>query len=152
MLEESSGTSSVTATEQAGNSNIFLSLSSPISSGGSNLSQGQKQLLCLARAILSRPKVLLLDEATSAVDMATDRLIQRSIREEFANTTLLVIAHRLSTVADFDRILVMKDGVTLEFGSPEKLLQENGLFKEMVSHSGEKEEIEKLILGGKYQP
>lgn len=146
MLAESSVSSSITATEQAGNTNIFLSLSSPIASSGSNLSQGQKQLLCLARAILSRPKVLLLDEATSAVDMATDRLIQRSIREEFANTTLLVIAHRLSTVADFDRILVMKDGVTLEFGSPKELLQDNGLFKEMVGHSGEKEELERIIL------
>jgi ABC-type multidrug transport system fused ATPase/permease subunit len=146
VLAESSVSSSITATEQAGNTNIFLSLSSPIASSGSNLSQGQKQLLCLARAILSRPKVLLLDEATSAVDMATDRLIQRSIREEFANTTLLVIAHRLSTVADFDRILVMKDGVTLEFGSPKELLQDNGLFKEMVGHSGEKEELERIIL------
>lgn len=145
---ESSMTSSVTAIEQAGNTNIFLSLTSPIASGGSNLSQGQKQLLCLARAILSRPKVLLLDEATSAVDMATDRLIQRSIREEFANTTLIVIAHRLSTVVDFDRILVMKDGVNVEFDSPRELLEvEGGLFKEMVAHSGEKEALERMILG-----
>jgi ABC-type multidrug transport system fused ATPase/permease subunit len=146
-LAELSAASSTTVIEQAKNTNIFLSLSSPIASGGSNLSQGQKQLLCLARAILSRPKVLLLDEATSAVDMATDILIQRSIREEFANTTLLVVAHRLSTVADFDRILVMKDGVTAEFGSPKELLGlENGLFRDMVGHSGEKEELEKMIL------
>jgi ABC-type multidrug transport system fused ATPase/permease subunit len=132
--------------EQVGNTNIFLSLSSPIASGGSNLSQGQKQLLCLARAILSRPKVLLLDEATSAVDMATDILIQRSIREEFANTTLLVVAHRLSTVADFDRILVMKDGVTAEYGSPKELLEiEDGLFKGMVEQSGETGELESMI-------
>ena len=90
--------------------------------------------------------MLLLDEATSAVDMATDRLIQRSIREEFANTTLLVIAHRLSTVVDFDRILVMKDGVNVQFGSPKELLGTEGLFKEMVGHSGEKEELERMIL------
>lgn len=90
--------------------------------------------------------MLLLDEATSAVDMATDRLIQRSIREEFANTTLLVIAHRLSTVVDFDRILVMKDGVNVQFGSPKELLGMEGLFKEMVGHSGEKEELERMIL------
>ena len=143
---ESSTASSTTAIEQVGNTNIFLSLSSPIASGGSNLSQGQKQLLCLARAILSRPKVLLLDEATSAVDMATDILIQRSIREEFANTTLLVVAHRLSTVADFDKILVLKDGVTAEFGSPKELLEiEDGLFKDMVGQSGETEELESMI-------
>ncbi|KAH8588532.1 ABC bile acid transporter [Bisporella sp. PMI_857] len=131
-----------------GNANIFLDLSSPISSGGTNLSQGQKQLLCLARAILSRPRVLILDEATSAVDMSTDALIQRSIREEFANTTLLVVAHRLSTVADFDRILVMRDGVAAEFGSPKELLQtEDGVFKGMVGQSGQREELEKTILG-----
>lgn len=129
------------------NANIFLDLSSPISSAGSNLSQGQKQLLCLARSILSRPRLLLLDEATSAVDMMTDALIQRSIREEFSNTTLLVVAHRLSTVADFDRILVMRDGVAAEFGSPKELLQkEGGVFKGMVAQSGEKEELEKTIM------
>ncbi|KAL3419949.1 ABC transporter [Phlyctema vagabunda] len=142
--EESTATSS-TVVEQ-GNTNIFLSLTSPIASSGSNLSQGQKQLLCLARAILSRPKVLLLDEATSAVDMATDTLIQRSIREEFANTTLLVVAHRLSTVADFDRILVMRDGVAAEFGSPKELLErDDGVFKSMVGQSGEKDDLELKI-------
>ena len=126
--------------------NIFLSLTSPISSAGANLSQGQKQLLCLARAILSRPKLLLLDEATSAVDKKTDTLIQRSIREEFANTTLLVVAHRLSTVMDFDRVLVMKDGVGAEFGSPRELLGiEDGVFKGMVAQSGEKQELERMV-------
>ncbi|KAI9739929.1 MAG: hypothetical protein M1818_004985 [Claussenomyces sp. TS43310] len=147
---EAESSSSVTATEPAAkeNTNIFLSLNSPISSSGTNLSQGQKQLLCLARAILSRPKLLILDEATSAVDMTTDTLIQRSIREEFANTTLLVVAHRLSTVEDFDRILVMKDGVAAEFGSPKELLGlDEGIFAEMVAQSGEKAELEKNILG-----
>jgi ABC-type multidrug transport system fused ATPase/permease subunit len=146
--EEPSSASSATATEEAPkeNTNIFLSLTSPISSSGANLSQGQKQLLCLARAILSRPKLLLLDEATSAVDKKTDTLIQRSIREEFANTTLLVIAHRLSTVMDFDRILVMKDGVAAEFGEPRELLGiEGGVFKGMVERSGEKEELERGV-------
>lgn len=145
---EESNATSLTAAEPVvkENTNIFLSLASPISSAGANLSQGQKQLLCLARAILSRPKLLLLDEATSAVDKKTDTLIQRSIREEFANTTLLVVAHRLSTVADFDRILVMKDGVAAEFGSPKELLGiEDGVFKGMVAQSGEKEELEKMV-------
>jgi ABC-type multidrug transport system fused ATPase/permease subunit len=87
-----------------------------------------------------------LDEATSAVDKKTDTLIQRSIREEFVNTTLLVIAHRLSTVMDFDRILVMKDGVAAEFGEPRELLGiEGGVFMGMVERSGEKEELERGV-------
>jgi len=147
--EGASSATSLTAAEPNGNkenTNIFLSLTSPISSAGANLSQGQKQLLCLARAILSHPKVLLLDEATSAVDKNTDKLIQRSIREEFANTTLLVVAHRLSTVMDFDRILVMRDGVAAEFGTPRELLCiEEGVFKGMVAQSGEREELEKMV-------
>lgn len=151
--EAGSSATSTTAAEpitaNKENANIFLSLTSPISSAGANLSQGQKQLLCLARAILSRPKLLLLDEATSAVDKKTDTLIQRSIREEFANTTLLVIAHRLSTVMDFDRILVMKDGVAAEFGTPRELLEiEDGVFKGMVEQSGEKDELTRTV-GGK---
>lgn len=135
-VESSTATSSTAVTPE--NTNIFLSLTSAISSGGGNISQGQKQLLCLARAILSRPKVLLLDEATSAVDKETDRLIQRSIREEFSNTTLLVIAHRLTTVMDFDRILVMRDGKAVEFGTPSDLNKiEGGVWRGMVDDSGE---------------
>lgn len=89
---------------------------------------------------------MLLDEATSAVDKKTDTLIQRSIREEFANTTLLVIAHRLSTVMDFDRILVMKDGIAAEYGTPRELLDiEDGVFKGMVAQSGEKSELEGMV-------
>lgn len=110
------------------NNNIFSSLSSRISEGGLNLSQGQRQLLCLARAIVSRPKVMVLDEATSAVDMATDVLIQRSIREEFGDSTLIVIAHRLSTIADFDKILVMCDGQAIEYDTPRNLLAKRGVF------------------------
>ncbi|PGH14692.1 hypothetical protein AJ79_02858 [Helicocarpus griseus UAMH5409] len=132
------------------NSNIFTNLDSAISEGGLNLSQGQRQLLCLARAIVSRPKIMVLDEATSAVDMATDALIQRSIRSEFGrnSTTLLVIAHRLSTIADFDRILVMDAGKAVEFGPPKELMQvDNGVFRGLVEESGEREELKKIILG-----
>ncbi|KAL9024118.1 MAG: hypothetical protein Q9196_006744 [Gyalolechia fulgens] len=127
--------------------NIFSSLSSRISEGGLNLSQGQRQLLCLARAIVSRPKIMVLDEATSAVDMATDVLIQRSIREEFGDCTLIVIAHRLSTIADFDRILVMSDGKAVEFDTPRNLLAKRGVFWEMLEQSGEKDRLEEIILG-----
>lgn len=130
------------------NVNIFQDLSSPISEGGHNLSQGQRQLLCLARAIVSRPKIMVLDEATSAVDMATDTLIQRSIREEFKASTLIVIAHRLSTIADFDRILVLSGGAVVEFGTPLDLWKkEDGIFRSMCEESGEKAKLKTMILG-----
>ena len=130
------------------NRNIFRSLTSKISEGGLNLSQGQRQLLCLARAIVSRPKIMVLDEATSAVDMDTDALIQRSIREEFQDSTLLVIAHRLSTIADFDRILVMGEGEAKEFDTPRNLMQrEKGEFRGLVEESGERGELESIIFG-----
>ncbi|CAG8909403.1 unnamed protein product [Penicillium egyptiacum] len=136
------------ATVRKTNANAFTSLSATISEGGLNLSQGQRQLLCLARAIVSRPKIMVLDEATSAVDMETDALIQTSIRAEFGRnaTTLLVIAHRLSTIADFDRILVMDAGKAAEFGTPRDLMGiEGGVFKNLVENSGEKEVLEKMI-------
>lgn len=146
-----SGTATPTSKK---NINIFRKLSSPISEGGLNLSQGQRQLLCLARAIVSRPKVMVLDEATSAVDMTTDALIQRSIREEFGGSTLLVIAHRLSTIADFDRILVLSDGQVAEYGSPQELWNlkpkdggEFGMFRAMCEESGEKDKLRKICLG-----
>ncbi|KAK2809202.1 hypothetical protein FQN50_004038 [Emmonsiellopsis sp. PD_5] len=132
------------------NTNIFRNLDSSISEGGLNLSQGQRQLLCLARAIVSRPKIMFLDEATSAVDMSTDALIQQSIRSEFGrnSTTLLVIAHRISTIADFDKILVMDAGKAVEFGAPKDLMAiENGVFKGLVEESGERDVLKRVILG-----
>lgn len=152
----------------AGNANIFKDLTSPISEGGLNLSQGQRQLLCLARAIVARPRVMFLDEATSAVDMATDALIQRSIREEFTDATLLVIAHRLSTIADFDRILVLSDGQVAEFGTPRELWELGeeergegevegeeetrkkwGIFRGMCEESGERDKLKGIVYGEK---
>jgi ABC-type multidrug transport system fused ATPase/permease subunit len=132
------------------NKNVFRSLQSKISEGGLNLSQGQRQLLCLARAIVSRPKIMVLDEATSAVDMDTDALIQRSIREEFGDATLIVIAHRLSTIADFDRILVMGEGEAKEFDTPSELMKiEGGVFRGLVEESGERKELEEIISNGR---
>ncbi|KAL7943262.1 P-loop containing nucleoside triphosphate hydrolase protein [Trichoderma barbatum] len=129
------------------NVNIFRDLSSGIAESGGNLSQGQRQLLCMARAIVSRPKIMVLDEATSAVDMATDTLIQRSIREEFTDSTLIVIAHRLSTIADFDRILVLSEGTVAEFGTPKELWEkEGGIFRDMCESSGEKDKLRETIL------
>ncbi|ESZ94394.1 putative ABC bile acid transporter [Sclerotinia borealis F-4128] len=129
------------------NKNPFTSLTSPITEGGLNLSQGQRQLLCLARAIVSHPKIMVLDEATSAVDMETDALIQRSIRQEFTDSTLIVIAHRLSTIADFDKILVLGEGKVVEFGTPKELWElSEGVFKGMVKESGERSKLEDMIL------
>jgi ABC-type multidrug transport system fused ATPase/permease subunit len=140
---------SATPMDSDTNTNVFRSLTSKISEGGLNLSQGQRQLLCLARAIVARPKIMVLDEATSAVDMETDALIQRSIREEFQDSTLIVIAHRLSTIADFDKILVMGDGKALEYDEPRLLMEkDNGAFRKMVEESGEREILESIIHGG----
>lgn len=128
-------------------SNPFTKLSSPVSRGGLNLSQGQRQLLCLARALLQHAKVIVLDEATSAVDMRTDALIQKTIREQFGGrATLIVIAHRLSTVCDFDRLLVMDAGLAVQFGSPAELYREDGPFVDLVRNSGEKADLEAMFM------
>ncbi|PAA57130.1 hypothetical protein BOX15_Mlig029003g1 [Macrostomum lignano] len=91
--------------------------------GGSNLSVGQRQLLCLARTLLRKSKILVLDEATAAVDLETDSLIQQTIRREFKNSTVITIAHRLNTILDSDRVLVLDRGVIKEFENPRTLLQ-----------------------------
>lgn len=91
---------------------------------------------------------MVLDEATSAVDMETDALIQRSIRQEFTDSTLIVIAHRLSTIADFDKILVLGEGKVVEFGTPRELWGlSDGVFRGMVRESGERGKLESMILG-----
>ncbi|CAD6992118.1 unnamed protein product [Ceratitis capitata] len=113
-------------------------LQSKISEGGSNFSVGQRQLVCLARAILRENKVLVLDEATANVDPQTDALIQLTIRNKFKNCTVLTIAHRLHTVMDSDKVLVMDAGKAVEFGSPFELLTENKtkIFYSMVKQAG----------------
>ena len=90
---------------------------------GSNLSTGQRQLLCMARALLCKAKVLVLDEATSNVDSVSDALIQETVKAAFADCTVLTVAHRLHGVVDSDRILVLEDGRVKEFDTPESLLQ-----------------------------
>ncbi|KAK3095411.1 hypothetical protein FSP39_014366 [Pinctada imbricata] len=101
--------------------------------GGSNFSVGQRQLVCLARTLLHKTKVLILDEATAAVDIETDELIQETIRTEFSECTVLTIAHRLNTVMDYDRIMVLDKGLIVEFDSPKKLLTDKeGVFYKMA--------------------
>jgi len=112
-------------------------LSHHISESGGNISVGQRQLVCLARALLRRSRILVLDEATAAVDMATDALIQETIRREFAQSTVITIAHRLTSIVDYaDRVVVMDEGRVGEFDSPQKLLALNGsLFASLVEES-----------------
>ncbi|XP_053548507.1 ATP-binding cassette sub-family C member 2 [Bombina bombina] len=107
-----------------------------ITEGGENLSVGQRQLVCLARALLRKTKVLILDEATAAVDLETDNLIQKTIRSEFSNCTVLTIAHRLHTIMDSNRVMVLNAGNIVEFDSPEALLQQQGHFSAMTKDAG----------------
>lgn len=125
----------------------FEDLGMPIHTGGLNLSHGQRQLVCLARATLTRCAVIVLDEATSAVDTATDKAIQETLRDEFSKSTIIVVAHRLSTVADFDQLLVLSEGTVIESGSPEQLMRERGMFWNLVCQSADREEIEAVIFG-----
>ncbi|XP_060872658.1 probable multidrug resistance-associated protein lethal(2)03659 isoform X2 [Metopolophium dirhodum] len=112
-------------------------LNSKISEGGSNLSVGQRQLVCLARAIVRNNKILVLDEATANVDPQTDGLIQNTIRNKFRTCTVLTIAHRLITVMDSDKIIVMDGGTIVEFNHPYTLLEnKNGYLYKMVEQSG----------------
>ncbi|PZC73708.1 hypothetical protein B5X24_HaOG200327 [Helicoverpa armigera] len=125
------------ALEQVELKNSVTSLSSAVASGGSNFSAGQRQLLCLARAALARNKLLVLDEATANVDPNTDALIQKSIRKHFADCTVITVAHRLHTVADSDRVVVMEAGQIIECGHPYELLQDDdGPFSKMVKQLG----------------
>ena len=102
-----------------------------IEQGGTNVSGGQRQRLCIARALLKKPKILILDDSTSAVDTATDAKIRKAFREEIPGTTKLIIAQRISSVKDCDRIIVMEDGRINGFGTHEELLAGNNIYREV---------------------
>jgi ABC-type multidrug transport system fused ATPase/permease subunit len=138
-LSTPSGTSTPVA-----NKNIFLNLSFPVTESGNNLSQGQRQLLCLARALLKQPKVLMMDEATASIDYNTDSKIQETIRE--LQSTIITIAHRLQTIVDYDKVLVLDKGSVVEYGHPHELLRKEGedaVFKGMCEMSGDMTGLQK---------
>ena len=102
-----------------------------IEQGGTNVSGGQRQRLCIARALLKKPKILILDDSTSAVDTATDAKIRRAFREEIPGTTKLIIAQRISSVMDADRIIVLDEGKLSGFGTHEELLATNEIYRDV---------------------
>ncbi|XP_037660285.1 canalicular multispecific organic anion transporter 1 isoform X1 [Choloepus didactylus] len=115
---------------------LQLGLSHEVAEGGDNLSIGQRQLLCLSRALLRKSKILIMDEATAAVDLETDHLIQMTIQNEFSHCTVITIAHRLHTIMDSDKVIVMDSGKIVEYGSPEELLENSGPFYFMAKEAG----------------
>lgn len=106
--------------------------------GGENLSVGQRQLLCLGRALLKKAKILVMDEATAAVDFETDALIQKTIRTEFKDRTVLTIAHRINTIIDYDRVMVLDAGRVIEFDNPQTLLGDQRSVFYSLAHSHNK--------------
>ncbi|XP_008836595.1 canalicular multispecific organic anion transporter 2 isoform X1 [Nannospalax galili] len=117
-------------------SNQAAGLDFQCSEGGENLSVGQRQLVCLARALLRKSRVLVLDEATAAIDLETDDLIQGTIRTQFEACTVLTIAHRLNTIMDYTRVLVLDKGAIAEFDSPNNLIAAKGIFYGMAKDAG----------------
>ncbi|KAE8155606.1 multidrug resistance-associated protein [Aspergillus tamarii] len=124
------------------NKNIFLNLENPVAESGSNLSQGQRQLLCLARVLLKNPKVLVMDEATASIDYSTDSKIQEMLRE-LRDSTIITIAHRLQTIIDYDKVLVLDHGRVVEFDHPWTLINNtDGLFRSLCEDSGNMEVLQ----------
>ena len=116
---------------------LHCELDTTVADGGLNFSVGQRQLLCLARAILRKNKILVLDEPTANVDSRTDKLLQEAVAKSFRDATIIAVAHRLDTVIDYDKILVLGAGAVLEYGSPHELIEKvNGAFASMVNDTG----------------
>ncbi|KAA6373688.1 MAG: putative multidrug resistance-associated protein [Streblomastix strix] len=129
-------------------------LDSNVATDGANLSVGQRQLLCLARALLKKCKIILMDEATASVDFETDTKIQKVTRECFQDCTVITVAHRLSTIADADMVVVMDQGRVVECGKPQDLLFQNGShLQQMALSAGEKHlrQLQSISLGNIYE-
>jgi ABC-type multidrug transport system fused ATPase/permease subunit len=113
-----------------------LGLNQEIAEGGSNLSVGEKQLICITRAILRKSKIIVMDEATASIDYKTEELIQKAINEILDSSTFITIAHRIKTILNYDRIIVLDKGQIVDFDTPDNLINnKNGLFYELYSKS-----------------
>ncbi|KAI0338657.1 multidrug resistance-associated ABC transporter [Trametopsis cervina] len=147
-IHEEEGGSSATASnvslKTSGTDTRFtITLDTQVSPGGTNFSQGQRQLIAMARALLRRNSIIIMDEATSSIDFATDAKIQHTIREEFSGSLLLTVAHRLQTIIDYDRLIILDKGQLVEFDTPYNLIQkEGGTFRDMCLKSGTFAELE----------
>jgi len=143
--EDHDDSPSIAATPTGIDSKTTVTLDTQVSPGGMNFSQGQRQLVAMARALLRRSSIIILDEATSSIDFATDAKIQATIREEFTESLLVTVAHRLRTVIDYDRLIVLDKGQIAEFDTPWDLLQKgDGIFRNMCLKSGSLAELEAL--------
>ncbi|MBQ6922179.1 MAG: ABC transporter ATP-binding protein, partial [Clostridia bacterium] len=115
-----------------------------IEQGGTNVSGGQKQRLCIARALLKKPKILILDDSTSAVDTKTDALIRAGLKKYMPDTTKIIIAQRIASVEDADKIIIMENGTISAIGSHKELLKDNDIYRELYfsqnKHRSETEE------------
>eukprot|EP00019_Armaparvus_languidus_P007992 CAMPEP_0168601030 /NCGR_PEP_ID=MMETSP0420-20121227/13180_1 /TAXON_ID=498008 /ORGANISM="Pessonella sp." /LENGTH=1006 /DNA_ID=CAMNT_0008639321 /DNA_START=1053 /DNA_END=4070 /DNA_ORIENTATION=+ len=140
-LEECSDADLWRALELASLSSVVKTLEGgldhPVAEGGENFSAGQRQLMCVARALARKPRILLMDEATASVDVESDAIIQAMVRDQFKDCTVITIAHRLNTVIDYDRVLVLADGEIAEYDHPGALLSKpTGLFTGLVEATG----------------
>ncbi|KAG8933322.1 hypothetical protein FRC02_012140 [Tulasnella sp. 418] len=136
--DEAASSSAATSSTQLDDARTsVIHLDTKVSAGGANFSQGQRQLIAMARALLRQSSIIIMDEATSSIDFATDALIQKTIREEFSNSLLLTVAHRIRTIIDYDRLLVLDQGNVVEFDTPFNLINKpGGVFREMCLKSG----------------
>jgi len=138
-----SGVSSVTEVD----SKPVISLDTMVSAEGANFSHGQRQLIALARALLRQSSIIILDEATSSIDFETDRKIQTTIREEFNSSLLVTIAHRINSVIDYDRLIILDQGKIAQFDTPYNLIRTEGIFRDMCKKTGAFSELEAAASG-----
>ncbi|KAF8211386.1 multidrug resistance-associated ABC transporter [Mycena galopus ATCC 62051] len=137
-VASASGVSSVTEIDPK----PVISLDTMVSAEGANFSHGQRQLIAMARALLRQSSIIILDEATSSIDFETDRKIQKAIREEFHNSLLVTIAHRINSVIDYDRLIVLDQGRVAQCDTPYNLIQTEGIFRDMCMKTGVFSELE----------